>query len=86
LLFSLARGGPMPGSSLTGSSNLGLDAALKQLAVRRSAGLVVAEEDEDDGRRLRYALPPNVPLRDTPEGKVLDFGFCLVRLAEIPDE
>jgi hypothetical protein len=86
LLFSLARGGARPGSILTGSSNSRFDAALKQLAVLRKAGLVVTEEDETDGRRLRCALAPDVPLRKTPEGSVLNFGFCLVRLAEIPDE
>jgi hypothetical protein len=82
LLFSLALNGPRAGVHLKMAAHRLLDATLKQLAVMRRAGLVVMEPDPTDGRRFRYALSPNVPLQDTPEGKVMDFGFCLVRLAE----
>ena len=82
LLFSLAIHGPRAGVDLKGAVHRRLDTTLKQLALMRRAGLVVMEPDPTDGRRFRYALASNVPLQDTPEGKVMDFGFCVVRLSE----
>ena len=56
------------------------DGILKQLAELRSAGLVVTHENETDGRRLRYALAPGLPLEMTEAGPRIQFGFCAVMI------
>jgi hypothetical protein len=56
-----------------------LDATLKHLTAMRSAGLLVIAPDPTDGRRMLYSLAPSVPVVKSPEGIVIDFGFCLLR-------
>ncbi len=80
LLLALGRGGPQPGVTLKIAAERMLDATLKHLAGLRDAGLVVAQQDPADGRRLLYALAPAVPLVKTEDGAMIDFGFVRVRL------
>ena len=53
---------------------------LRELAIMRTAGVVVVQENSRDGRKQLYALAPNVPLLKTEKGAVLEFGFITVRL------
>lgn len=80
VLLSLARGTPKAASQLRGATGLRLDATLKHLSAMRSAGLLVTTPDTVDGRRMLYSLAPSVPVVKSPEGVVIDFGFCLLRL------
>ena len=50
------------------------------LVAMRAAGFVVTRPDPVDGRRMLYSLAPSVPLTKTETGKVMDFGFCLLRV------
>jgi len=80
LLLAVARGGGQPASVLKDAANRRLDATLKHLTALRAAGLLVTRPDKQDGRRMLYGLAPGVPLVMAPEGAVLDFGFCVLRL------
>jgi len=80
ILRSLAVGKPKAASTLRGATGLRLDATLKHLTAMRSAGLLVTAPDPSDGRRMLYSLAPSVPVMKSPEGIVIDFGFCLLRL------
>ena len=80
LLFALARQGNQPASSLCAVSHRRLDCTLKHLSALRSAGLIVMKPDTQDRRRQLYSLTASLPLMNTPSGKVIDFGFCLIRL------
>ena len=80
LLLSVARSGLQPASVLKDAAGRRLDATLKHLTAMRAAGLLVTQPDKQDGRRMLYALSPAVPVVNSPEGAVLDFGFCVLRL------
>ena len=80
ILRSLALGKPKAASELRGATSLRLDATLKHLAAMRSAGLLVTAPDSTDGRRMLYSLAPSVPVVKSPEGVVIDFGCCVLRL------
>lgn len=80
IYLALAAGGPQPAGDLIGASGRRLDATLKHLQTLREAGLVTLRENPGDGRKYLYALTPNVPLKKTDKGAVLDFGFLTVRL------
>ena len=80
LLLALARGGPQAGALLMHGVGKRLSATVKHLTAMRAAGLLVMESDPLDGRRMRYALSPAVPLVKTETGAVIEFGFCLLRL------
>jgi hypothetical protein len=44
------------------------------------SGLVIADRDPANGRRLVYALAPAVKTETTEQGRTMDFGCCVVRL------
>ena len=56
------------------------DGVLKQIAELREAGLIIAHENETDGRRLLYSLAPGIPIETTAAGTKIDFGFCSVMI------
>lgn len=80
LLVALARGGPRTVFDLVGASGRDTDGTLKRLVILRRSGLVTMGENPKDRRRALYALSPNVPLTVTELGKVIDLGFCVLRL------
>jgi hypothetical protein len=80
LLIALARQGGQSATALCGAAHRRLDCTLKHLTAMRSAGLVVMKPDTQDRRRQLYSLTASVPLMKTPDGMVIDFGFCLIRL------
>lgn len=80
VLLSLASGKPKAASQLRGATGLRLDATLKHLSAMRSAGLLVTAPDTVDGRRMLYSLAPSVTVVKSPEGVVIDFGCCVLRL------
>ena len=79
LLLALSDGQPRRATALTPASGKRFDATLKHLIALRNAGLIVAAPDPADSRRQRYALAPSVNVAQTPEGRTMDFGYCLVR-------
>lgn len=80
MFLSLVRGGPQPAIGLQGASGRSLDTTLKRLASMRNAGFVTMQENPKDRRRSLYALTPKVPVSATESGKVIDFGYCVLRL------
>ncbi|MBA4149406.1 MAG: winged helix-turn-helix transcriptional regulator [Verrucomicrobia bacterium] len=80
LLLALARGGPQPAVNLQGAGGRTIDDTLKRLARMRTAGLVTMSDNQKDGRRNLYSLSPQVPLTTDGASKVIDFGFCVLRL------
>ena len=80
LLLALARDGAAPAARLGTAVGRRLDATLKHLVAMRRAGLLVMAPDPADRRRQLYSLSPSVPLAATASGRVVDFGFCLLRL------
>ena len=55
------------------------DNARKHLDVMVKSGLVVAQKDPSDTRRQVYRLASSVKVAETPEGRTMDFGYCVVR-------
>ena len=80
LVLALARGGPQVAGDLKVGVGRRVDATLKHLVSLRKSGLVVQQENPGDGRKFLYALAANVPVTQTADGAVLDFGFLTVRL------
>ena len=79
-LAALDRKGPMIAAELP-RGRLTVEEAVKHLHRLRAAGLVVITRvSERDRRRSIYALAPSLPIKTTPEGRVIDFGFCIVTL------
>lgn len=56
------------------------DATLKHVVALRDAGLIVGQPDPTDKRRQIYSLSPALKVGDTPLGRMLDFGYGLLRL------
>lgn len=80
LLCMIASSKPLPATGLQGSSRKRLDATLKHLIALRKAGMVTTAPDPVDGQRTLYGLSSNVPVIQSADGRVLDFGCCVVRL------
>ena len=80
LLLALSDGQPRRCTTLTGTAGKRFDATLKHLIALRNAGLIVANPDPTDSRRQLYSLAPSVKVAQTPEGRTMDFGYCVVRL------
>ena len=80
ILLALFDGKLHPARALGGSSPKHFDNRRKHLDVLTRAGLVVAEPDPNDRRRQVYRLAPSVKVAETPQGRTMDFGYCLVRL------
>lgn len=79
VLFTLAKQGPKTVRDLNPGGKFH-DTVIKHLAVLRSAGLVTMKSDPTDGRRSIYSLSPAVLFKDTEEGRMMNFGFCMVRV------
>ncbi len=79
ILLAMADGKPRTATAVTSFSGKRFDATLKHLIALRNAGLIVAFQDAVDGRRQAYTLAPSTIVTDAPEGKTMDFGYCLVR-------
>lgn len=82
LLLAMADRVPRRTKALSGLCGKRFDATLKHLIALLHAGLIVSEQDKEDGRRQLYTLAPSVKVEveETPNGKTMDFGYCLVRL------
>jgi DNA-binding transcriptional ArsR family regulator len=80
ILLALFDGRARTATVLAGAAGKRLDATLKHLLALRTAGLIVANQDAVDGRRQVYRLAPSVKTATTPEGRTMDFGYCLVRV------
>lgn len=80
LLVAMSDGRPRRAMALTGTAGKRFDATLKHLIALRNAGLIVANPDPTDSRRQLYTLAPCVKVAETPEGKTMDFGYCVVRM------
>ncbi len=80
LLLRLAGGPPLSATQLSAGAGRRPDAVLKHLSALRDARLLVASPDPRDGRRMLYALAPDVPVAKTERGTELDFGCCVLRV------
>jgi DNA-binding transcriptional ArsR family regulator len=80
LLVAMFDGQPRTGTVLARGLGKRLSATLKHLGALREAGLIVTEQDKVDGRRQAYLLAPSVKVATTPEGRTMDFGYCLLRV------
>ncbi len=80
LLLAMSDRMPRRALALTGTAGKRFDATLKHLIALRNAGLIVANPDPTDSRRQLYSLAPSVKVTDSPEGKTMDFGYCVVRM------
>jgi hypothetical protein len=67
-------------SDLSGAAGKRFEATLKLLEALLKSGLIVAEQDPTDTRRRLYTLAPSVKTATTPEGRTMDFGYCVVRI------
>ena len=80
LLLAIAKNGPQTAQKLVVGKSHQLSRTLKQLACLCDAGLVVRQENREDGRKQLYALSPAVPLTQTETGVFMDFGFFTLRI------
>ncbi len=80
ILVALADGKPRRCTDLKSVSGKRFDATLKHVVALRNAGLIVGQDDPTDKRRQIYTLSPALKVGDTPMGRMLDFGYGLLRL------
>ena len=80
ILMALSDGRFHLGRALGSAIGRRFDNTRKHLDGLVKAGLVVAENDPSDPRRQHYRLASSVKVAETPEGKTMDFGHCMVRL------
>ena len=80
LLLVMCDRQPRRAKAFTGMAGKRFEATLKHLIALRNAGLIVANPDPTDSRRQLYSLAPSVKVTDSPEGKTMDFGCCVVRM------
>jgi hypothetical protein len=90
LLFALALRSPQSAADLMhvgkadGRCNGNysyVDSTSKHLNVLVAAGLVVREEDMQEGRRWLYSLAPGLDITVEGDRKVFDFGFIAARIS-----
>jgi hypothetical protein len=77
---ALFNGLPRRAKALSASAGKRFEATLKHLEALLKSGLIVAEKAPTDTRRRIYTLAPSVKTATTPEGRTMDFGYCLVRI------
>jgi hypothetical protein len=80
---ALFDGQPRRAKALSASAGKRFEATLKHLEAVLKSGLIVAEQDPADTRRRLYTLAPSVKTETTPEGRTLDFGYCVVRVLDV---
>ena len=78
ILATLADGNPRFAAKLAHGR---LDATLKHLTALRDSGLIISQPDPRDGRRQLYSLSPDLTVRPIEGGQEIDFGCCVLRLA-----
>ncbi len=71
---------PRRAKALSASAGKRFEATLKHLEALLTSGLIVTEQDPTDTRRRLYTLAPSVKTATTPEGRTMDFGYCVVRV------
>jgi DNA-binding transcriptional ArsR family regulator len=77
----LASAGPQSVNDVAAALNCAQVSASRHLDALRKAGAVIAVTPPDgDGRKVFYAIPPG-RLRETANGKEIDYGVCVLRLA-----
>lgn len=81
LLVALSDGKARRATGLMSTTGKKFDATLKHIIALRDAGFINAQPDPTDKRRQLYTLSPNIKIADTPEGRTMDFGYCVVRVA-----
>jgi len=85
-LMRLVSAGPQSVNDLAAAGNCAQVSISRHMAQMCDAGAVVLVPSPDgDGRKICYAIPPG-RLRETPGGKELDYGVCVLRLAAAPSE
>lgn len=80
ILVALFDGQPRRALALSGATGKRFDNTLKHLEALLRAGLIVATQDPTDARRRIYTLAPTVKTATTPEGRTMDFGYCVLRV------
>lgn len=79
ILISLFDGQPHAVSGMGGSLPKHRDLMRKHCETLVKSGLILRQDNPQDGRRSLYQLSPQVKTATTPEGRTLDFGCCIVR-------
>lgn len=79
ILRALADGQLHHAPSIGAGGRLQRDLARKHMAALVKSGLVEAQPDPQNGNRQLYRLAPMVKVTTTPEGRMLDFGYCILR-------
>jgi hypothetical protein len=81
ILAMLAAGKPMTADALNIHPKHKLARTRKHLETLRASGIVgMTARDQTDGRRWLYHLLPSIRVTVIPTGKILDFGFCVLRV------
>ena len=79
-LQQLATAGPQSVNDLAERAGRAQDSMSRHMTLLYEAGAVVGVDPPDgDGRKQFYGLPPGC-LRETPGGKEIDYGTCVLRL------
>lgn len=80
-LMRLVSAGPQSVNDLAAAGHCAQVSISRHMAQMCAAGAVVVVPPPDgDGRKIVYAIPPG-RLRETPGGRELDYGVCVLRLA-----
>jgi predicted transcriptional regulator len=80
-LLRLASAGPQSVNDVAAALNCAQVSASRHLDAMWKAGAVIGVTPPDgDGRKQCYAIPPG-RLRETPGGKEIDYGVCVLRLS-----
>lgn len=78
-LRRIAANGPQSVNDLAAVTGLGQDAMSRHMTVLWNTRAVIVVAPPDGDRRKRFfGLPPGC-LRETPGGKEIDYGSCVVR-------
>jgi hypothetical protein len=77
----LASAGPQSVNDVAAALNCAQVSASRHLDAMWKAGAVIGVTPPDgDGRKMCYGIPPG-RLRETPGGKEIDYGVCVLRLS-----
>lgn len=80
-LRKLATAGPQSVNDLAVAANLMQSSMSRHMTLLWKVGAVqVVTPPDGDGRKIVYAIPPGL-LRETPGGKEIDYGTCMLRVA-----
>jgi hypothetical protein len=80
-LMQLVTAGPQSVNDLAAAGNCAQVSISRHRTQMCAAGAVVVVPPPDgDGRKIFYAIPPGLQ-RETPGGREIDYGVCVLRLA-----